>query len=730
MASGEAPTVVMEPFGPGRLLGNRYRIARQIGKGGFGLVYFAHDEQLHQKPVVVKVLDESEGRDAWRESKFRKESEALARIDHPGVVGVLDQGATPEGKLFIVMQFVDGVTLRSALSAGPMQLSRATSLIRQTAEALTAAHDQGVCHRDLKPENIMLRALPAGREQAVIIDFGIAAVKDSSGTAATSTKVAGSPRYMAPEQLGGNPEPASDIYSLGVIAYEMVTGRLPFECNSAVELYFQQQQGVRQKPSELRPDLPAGAEAAILKALSFDPKARYARALDFGEAFSSGLPDSALEEETRRGTMPVAKLQPAPAAPELAFVLFMDVVGYSQLTTDRQIPIIQTLQDVVRGAPEYLKMNARRDLISLPTGDGMALVFFTDPIAPVQCAVELARALKAHPEIRLRMGVNTGPVYRVADINENRNVAGGGVNLAQRVMDCGDAGHILVSNSVADILSQLGDWTPWLHDFGECEVKHGVRIHIYNICRGDVGNPARPLKLGGKKKTPARWMAAVALLAVVAAASVALWLFLHRPRAVDPVASGGGSAVVQPRRTLSYYFSVRKPDSRVRKLLSAGNGRWMHYSKEMIVPAGYYIRFNFSSSQPGHLYILNEGPEPAAGHPSFNILFPASVNGSSLLNADRDLQFPAGDGFVLDAKVGDEKLFIVWSSQEIPQLEDLRRWANPRDAGAVQSPADIAGIQDFLQKNPASAQAQEQGGRTVLNQNADPLVYMVKLEHM
>jgi serine/threonine-protein kinase len=307
MTPGEARTEVMEPFAPGSLLGNRYRIASQIGKGGFGLVYLAHDEQLHQRPVVVKMLDDKEGRDAWRESKFRKESEALARIDHPGVVGVLDQGVTPEGKLFLAMQFVEGVTLRSAMTSGPMDLSRAASIARQTAEALTAAHDQGVYHRDLKPENIMLRALPAGREQAVIIDFGIAAVNDSNVAALDTTKVAGSPRYMAPEQLEGNPGQASDIYSLGVIAYELVTGHLPFPCGSLVELYFQQQQGVREKPSELRPELPASAGAAILKDLSFDPKERYERALDFAEAFCSGLADAATEQETRRSEDPAGR---------------------------------------------------------------------------------------------------------------------------------------------------------------------------------------------------------------------------------------------------------------------------------------------------------------------------------------------------------------------------------------------------------------------------------------
>jgi serine/threonine protein kinase len=722
MAPEQSPTEKLtqglEPFGSGNLLGKRYRIVRQLGKGGFGVVYLGQDEQLHQKPVVIKVLTEGDTEDEWLEARFRKEAEALSRINHPGVVGVLDQGTAPDGKLFIVMQFVDGVTLRKILEEGRLELSRVADLLGQTAEALTAAHDQDICHRDLKPENIMVRKLPAGREQAVIIDFGIAAVKHSAVASSAQTKVAGSLQYMAPEQMTGNPEIASDIYSLGVIAYEMVTGRPPFKCNSPVEFYFQQQEGVQQKPSQLRPELPAGAESAILKALSFNSKDRFVRALDFGEAFSHSLTDIVSEPVTRRSTLATAPIEPAPSGPELAFVLFMDVVRHSQLATDQQFMILQKLQELVRGTPEYHKAHTAKDLISLPTGDGMALVFFSDPYAPVKCAIELSRALKSHPEIRLRMGINTGPVFRMADINENRNVAGGGINLAQRVMDCGDDGHILVSSSVADILSQLSEWSPWLQDFGECEVKHGVRMHIYNICRDDVGNPARPLKLGGAKSAlTRRYVLIAALVAVLVAAGVAVrfWPVKTPPRPVEKAPPVVGKVTLPPARTLTYYFTVRKPKSQ----------GWKRYSKEMIVPAKYDMRFYFSSPQPGHLYLLNEGPVPRNNMASFNVL------GASVLSADQTLQFPptGTDPIHLDEDEGVEKLYIIWAGQEIPQLEELKKWANSKDLGAVQSAADVAKIQDFLQKHPSSARTDEQTDRTVLIQEADPLVYMVKLEH-
>src|SRR5271157_3165239 len=179
----------------------------------------------------------------------------------------------------------------------------------------------------------------------------------------------------------------------------------------------------------------------------------------------------------------------------MGHVLFMDIVAYSKLPMDQQRQLLAMLQEAVRQNPTFLHAQQENRLIRLPTGDGMALVFFEDPESPVRCAVELSHTLRGHPEIRLRMGIHTGPVYRVADINANQNVAGGGINMAQRVMDCGDAGHILVSQMVADMLAQLSEWDKSLHDLGETEVKHGFRVHLYNLHTGECGNPTLPQKM-------------------------------------------------------------------------------------------------------------------------------------------------------------------------------------------------------------------------------------------
>jgi TolB-like protein/Tfp pilus assembly protein PilF len=182
---------------------------------------------------------------------------------------------------------------------------------------------------------------------------------------------------------------------------------------------------------------------------------------------------------------------------EIGHVLFIDIVGYSKLLINEQSEVLEHLNGMVRGSEQVRAAEADGKLIRLATGDGMALVFRGAPEAPVRCAVELSRAIKQRPELRVRMGIHSGPISEVIDVNERTNVAGPGINLAQRVMDCGDAGHVLLSKRVADDLAHYRHWQPLLHELGECEVKHGMRIAIVNLYSEDIGNPARPEKFRG-----------------------------------------------------------------------------------------------------------------------------------------------------------------------------------------------------------------------------------------
>src|SRR5256714_4978907 len=212
---------------------------------------------------------------------------------------------------------------------------------------------------------------------------------------------------------------------------------------------------------------------------------------------------------------------------EIAHVLFIDVVGYSKLSINEQGVVVDELNKVVRSSDQYQTAEAAGRLIKIPTGDGMGLVFHTSPEAPAQCAMEISRALKEHPRLQLRMGVHSGPVSGVIDVNERANVAGAGLNIAQRVMDCGDAGHILLSKHVAEDLEEYEQWRPLLHDLGTCEVKHGVRLSVVNLYDDRFGNATLPRKFetAQKRRTRLRWAAMTAALLALAAIVAGIVMF-------------------------------------------------------------------------------------------------------------------------------------------------------------------------------------------------------------
>jgi TolB-like protein/class 3 adenylate cyclase len=228
---------------------------------------------------------------------------------------------------------------------------------------------------------------------------------------------------------------------------------------------------------------------------------------------------------------------------EIAHVLFIDIVGYSKLSINEQRAAIDELNGVVRTSEQLQKAEASDRLIKIPTGDGMALVFYTTPEAPVRCAIQISRALKEHPQLRLRMGIHSGPVSGIIDVTGRANLTGAGLNMAQRVMDCADAGHILLSKHVAEDLEEYDEWRPLLHDLGICEVKHGVRVSVVNLYTEELGNPAVPEKLKAahltaiaeRKRVAFRRLSlsGLALLAGIAAIS---FLLVHYKRL--PTASG------------------------------------------------------------------------------------------------------------------------------------------------------------------------------------------------
>src|SRR5438128_10025965 len=266
--------------------------------------------------------------------------------------------------------------------------------------------------------------------------------------------------------------------------------------------------------------------------------------------------------------------EPKPDLPlEIAHLLLIAVVGYSKLLVNDQVESLAQLNRIVRSTDCFRAAEAKDKLIRLPTGDGMALLFFENLEQPAHCALEIAQALQNHPEIQVRMGIHSGPINQVPDVNDRVNIAGAGINVAQRVLDCGDAGHILLSKHVADDLGEYRHWQPYLRDLGECEVKHGLRLHVVNLCKDGFGNQQVPeqLKRRGRWKqtsgadvrpiTAPRWpksVLSVAVLLFAVALAVSFSTFFHRAsppttRNLSEIATPilGNSIAVLPFQNLS-----------------------------------------------------------------------------------------------------------------------------------------------------------------------------------
>jgi TolB-like protein/class 3 adenylate cyclase len=261
--------------------------------------------------------------------------------------------------------------------------------------------------------------------------------------------------------------------------------------------------------------------------------------------------------------------QDTPAEPtpdlqlEIAYILLIDVVGYSKLLVNEQIELLQELKQIVRSSESFHAAEVRGELIRVPTGDGMALVFFRSPEEPARCALEISKELQDHPNIRLRMGVHSGPVNRVMDVNEKTNIAGSGINVAQRVLDCGDAGHVLLSAHVAEDLAEYRHWQPHLHNLGQCEVKYGLHLHLFNLYKDGLGNPQIPEKLRrGRRKhasaisvrpvTAPRWPKVVMLVAlVVSAVALVISALIFFNRAPPTVARALSALAAIPDKSIA-----------------------------------------------------------------------------------------------------------------------------------------------------------------------------------
>ena len=360
----------MPELTPDTLIDGRYLVKEKLGEGGMAHVYKAVDRKLGNRQVVIKVLHEKCAAPEAAAKKFLDEKSALERIKHPGVVSILDFGELENIGQYLVMDFVDGVTLQSLIAPPGFAFPRAAAIIRQLGAALAAAHQVFIYHRDISPNNIMLTR--GGEGDAILIDFGIAAIREPGASGEGTTTVFGKPLYMAPERNRLECTAATDIYSLAVVTWEMLTGITPFEV-------YKTHGGneVTERPGDSRKGIPRAAEELILQALKVDPAARPQSAAEFGEQLAAALliPDRPTDRR------------------ENAYILCMDIVEYTKLPD--QSAAYEALKKIAKSAPHY------NDAIVRSAGDFLAFVFFGNHDAPLECAIRIAKQLKEDPQFKI-----------------------------------------------------------------------------------------------------------------------------------------------------------------------------------------------------------------------------------------------------------------------------------------------------------------------------------------
>jgi TolB-like protein/class 3 adenylate cyclase/Tfp pilus assembly protein PilF len=384
---------------------------------------------------------------------------------------------------------------------------------------------------------------------------------------------------------------------------------------------------------------------------------------------------------------------------EIAHILLIDVVGYSKLLVNEQIELLQKLNQIVRATECFRTADADGKLIRVPTGDGMALLFFRSPEEPVRCALEISTTLRAHPNIQVRMGIHSGPVNRVRDVNDKTNIVGSGMNVAQRVLDCGDAGHILLSKHVAEDLAQYRHWQPYLHDLGECEVKHGLRLHLFNLYKDNVGNPHLPEKLKRKRwkqdVVPVRpvsqprfpkFLLSVALVGSALALAISSLIFFHKtssraitsvvpPAPTNSVPIPEKSVAVLPFDNLSkekenLYFADGVQDEILTSLARVADLKVISRTSTMQYKTGASRNLREIGQQLGITHVVEGSVQRAANRVRVN---------AQLIDARTDRQLWAQ---TYDRDLAD--VFAIQSEIAKAIAEQLQAKLSPREENAIE----------------------------------------------
>ncbi len=567
-----------------------YHVEGRIGAGGMGEVYRARDPRL-ERDVAIKVLPAAHMKDPEFRLRLLKEARAASALNHPNIVTVFDIGSD-RGMDYLVMEFVKGQTFEKVIASGRLSLADLIRYGTAIASPLAAAHAVGIVHRDIKPANIMI----AADGQVKILDFGLAKLQpansDPQATAQMSTPgvIMGTISYMSPEQAHGEPlDGRSDIFSLGVVLYEAATGTLPFKGSSAMAILQAVVSEDPPRPSSLNHSLPARFDRVIACALAKNKLERFETADQLSEA---------LRDINQSGDLPVAPSPPASVQPQdgavRVDVLYLDIVKSTRNTTDVQHQMNRRLTEIILKTSDFQRASERGELVSLPSGDGVALVYTQSPEAPLRAAIEIARELKTQTRFQVRMGIHSGIVYRGPDVNGRPNFSGEGINIAQRVMSCGNGDHILLSPISASALRNITAWKDKIVFLGNYKAKDDA-IAAWSYVDGEVGSKA-PLQCTPLKPAPVPAWAIAVIIGIVLFAAAAFWAWTSR--------------FWVEQRAFSYSLLLQNP-----------NGGVTDVDAYSVLLNNAKIKLKIASPQDGFLYILAESPNPNAPS-SFSCLFP------------------------------------------------------------------------------------------------------------
>src|SRR6184192_2613857 len=389
---------------------------------------------------------------------------------------------------------------------------------------------------------------------------------------------------------------------------------------------------------------------------------------------------------------------------QVAHILFTDIVGYSKLLSDEQQKLFGLLNQIVRNTSQFRAAEAASKLVRLSTGDGIVLAYFTTVDVPVRCALEISRKLREHPELKLRMGINSGPVDQVSDVNDQRNITGVGINMAQRVMDCGDAGHILLSRRVADDLAQYHEWKPYLHDLGRVQVKHGLKLEVVNFYNQEAGNSQLPgkLKSAARKRSTKKWMLAAAAVLIAAMSFVVLRIGLRARSGGSSLSGSEKSIAVLPFENLSAeketaFFADGVQNEILTNLAKIADLRVISRASVMVYKVGNPRNLRDIGQQLGVAHVL-EGSVQRAG---------AKVRVSAqLIDARTDKHVWAG---TYDRELAD--VFAIQSEIAQRIADQLEAKISPREKAAIeeQPTKDLAAYDLYVRAAALIDKAPDEG---------------------